>query len=41
MANWRDITEFEVVPIMTSGDAAAAVARGFEITATADTPEFN
>jgi hypothetical protein len=26
MANWRDITEFEVVPVMTSADAAAAVA---------------
>jgi hypothetical protein len=26
MANWQDITEFEVVPVMTSADAAAAVA---------------
>jgi hypothetical protein len=26
MASWRDITEFEVVPVMTSADAAAAVA---------------
>jgi hypothetical protein len=26
MANWRDLTEFEVVPVMTSTDAAAAVA---------------
>jgi hypothetical protein len=25
-ANWQDITEFEVVPVMTSTDAAAAVA---------------
>lgn len=26
MANWQDITEFEVVPVMPSPDAAAAVA---------------
>jgi hypothetical protein len=26
MANWRDITEFEVVQVMTSADAATAVA---------------
>jgi hypothetical protein len=25
MANWQDITEFEVVPVITSADAAAAV----------------
>jgi len=25
MANWSDITDFEVVPVMTSADAAAAV----------------
>ncbi len=26
MANWQDITEFEVVPVMSSADAATAVA---------------
>jgi hypothetical protein len=26
MANWQDICEFEVIPVMTSVDAAAAVA---------------
>ena len=26
MANWQDITEFEVIPVMNSADAAAAVA---------------
>lgn len=26
MANWQDITEFEVVPVMTSADAATAIA---------------
>ena len=26
MANWNDLTEFEVIPVMTSADAAAAVA---------------
>ncbi|MBV8968894.1 MAG: DUF3303 family protein [Verrucomicrobia bacterium] len=26
MANWQDITEFEVVPVMTSADAAIALA---------------
>jgi hypothetical protein len=26
IANWQDITEFEVVPVITSGDAATAVA---------------
>ena len=26
MANWSDVTDFEVVPVMTSADAAAAVA---------------
>jgi hypothetical protein len=25
MANWRDLVEFEVVPVITSADAAAAV----------------
>ena len=27
MDNWRDIVEFEVVPVLTSADAAAAVLR--------------
>lgn len=26
MANWRDLVEFEVIPAMTSSEAAAAVA---------------
>lgn len=26
MANWRDIVDFEVLPVVTSADAAAAVA---------------
>jgi len=26
MANWRDIVDFEVVPVITSSEAAAAVA---------------
>jgi hypothetical protein len=26
MANWHDITDFEVIPVMTSAEAAAAVA---------------
>jgi hypothetical protein len=26
IANWSDITEFEVIPVMTSADARAAVA---------------
>jgi hypothetical protein len=26
MANWEDITEFEVIPVRTSADAATAVA---------------
>ena len=26
MANWTDVTEFEVIPVMTSADAAAAIA---------------
>ena len=26
MANWQDITEFEVIPVMSSVDAATAVA---------------
>jgi siroheme synthase len=26
MAKWQDIIEFEVIPVMTSADAAAAVA---------------
>lgn len=26
MANWSDITDFEVVPVVTSAEAAAAVA---------------
>jgi hypothetical protein len=26
MANWSDITDFEVIPVMTSADAAAKVA---------------
>jgi hypothetical protein len=26
MAHWHDITDFEVVPVMTSADAATAVA---------------
>jgi hypothetical protein len=26
MANWQDLTAFEVVPVMTSADAATAVA---------------
>jgi hypothetical protein len=26
MANWNDLTEFEVIPVMTSAEAAAAVA---------------
>jgi len=26
MANWQDIVEFEVIPVMTSAEAAAAVA---------------
>jgi hypothetical protein len=26
MANWRDITDFEVVPVITSADAQAALA---------------
>jgi len=27
MANWEDLTDFEVVPVIASADAAAAVAR--------------
>ncbi len=26
MANWNDLIEFEVIPVVTSADAAAAVA---------------
>jgi hypothetical protein len=26
MTNWNDITEFEIIPVVTSADAAAAVA---------------
>jgi hypothetical protein len=26
MANWNDITDFQVIPVMTSAEAAAAVA---------------
>jgi len=26
MANWDDVTDFEVIPVITSADAAAAVA---------------
>jgi hypothetical protein len=26
MANWSDVTDFEVIPVMTSAEAAAAVA---------------
>ena len=26
MNNWRDLTEFEVIPVNTSADAAAAIA---------------
>ena len=26
MANWRDLADFEVVPVMTSAEAVAAVA---------------
>lgn len=26
MANWRDITDFEVVPVMTSAEARATIA---------------
>jgi hypothetical protein len=26
MANWSDVTDFEVIPVVTSADAAAAVA---------------
>ena len=26
LANWRDIVEFEVIPVVTSAEAAAAVA---------------
>ena len=26
MSNWRDLTEFEVIPVDTSADAAAAIA---------------
>jgi hypothetical protein len=26
IGNWQDITEFEIVPVMTSADAATAVA---------------
>ena len=26
MANWRDLIEFEVIPVMTSTEAAAAIA---------------
>lgn len=29
MANWRDLTDFEVIPVVTSEAAAAAVARLF------------
>jgi hypothetical protein len=25
IANWRDLTEFEVIPVVTSADAAARV----------------
>jgi hypothetical protein len=28
MANWEDLVDFEVVPVMTSAEAAAAVAGG-------------
>jgi hypothetical protein len=27
MANWSDLVEFEVIPVMTSADAAAAASR--------------
>ncbi len=26
MANWKDLVEFEVIPVQTSADAAAAIA---------------
>ena len=26
IANWSDVTDFEVIPVVTSGEAAAAVA---------------
>jgi hypothetical protein len=26
MSNWRDLTEFDVIPVNTSADAAAAIA---------------
>jgi hypothetical protein len=26
MANWNDVTDFEVIPVVTSADAVAAVA---------------
>ena len=26
MSNWRDLTDFEVIPVNTSADAAAAIA---------------
>jgi len=26
MANWRDLVDFEVIPVQTSADAAAAIA---------------
>ena len=26
MANWRDLTDFEVIPVITSAEASAAVA---------------
>lgn len=26
MANWQDITDFDVIPVLTSADASAAVA---------------
>jgi len=28
MSQWRDLVDFEVVPVMTSAEAAEAVARG-------------
>ena len=28
MANWNDITDFDVIPVMTSAEAADAVASG-------------
>ena len=29
MANWNDITDFEIIPVVSSAEAAAAVAERF------------